>query len=253
MDFRFPPKLPYYQTDTIPNGLKNEDPFVNMALVDIYSLLGEAAKEALVHAWAHKWRGSHRFLRPEAMAGHVHNALSDENNPLELHASLFATYTLDGDANINSSTTISDWINAYNISQSTLADARFDSDEADTYLLPQQYPEGSPCHPSYAAGHATFASACSTILKAFFKNDVLLKDIISGPLNRPCANDPTQLDTYNDSDSLTVAKELDKLASNVAIGRDLAGVHYRSDGDVSVKLGEQVWLAIYSSKSTHLS
>ena len=37
-----------------------------------------------------------------------------------------------------------------------------------TYLLPQVFPEGSPLHPSYGAGHATVAGACVTIAKAFF-------------------------------------------------------------------------------------
>ncbi len=29
-----------------------------------------------------------------------------------------------------------------------------------SYLLPQAFPEGSPLHPSYPAGHATVAGAC---------------------------------------------------------------------------------------------
>ena len=37
-----------------------------------------------------------------------------------------------------------------------------------SYLLPMAFPEGSPMHPSYGAGHATVAGACVTILKAFF-------------------------------------------------------------------------------------
>lgn len=245
--FPWSPKLPYYQTDTEPNGLINEDPFVNMALCDIYALLGEASNEALIHAWAHKWRGSRR-LRPEAMAGHLDRALENENNPLDLHDSLFATYTLDEDANINSSTTIGDWINAYNRSQADLDNPRYCEEKADTYLLPLQYPEGSPVHPSYVAGHATVSAACSTILKAFFKNDILIKDII-GELNKPNCEDPTELVTYCDHANLTVAQELDKLASNIGIFRNFAGVHYRSDGDVSAQLGELVALRLLQAKA----
>jgi hypothetical protein len=37
----------------------------------------------------------------------------------------------------------------------------------DSYLLPLAFPEGSPTHPAYGAGHATVAGACVTILKAF--------------------------------------------------------------------------------------
>jgi hypothetical protein len=36
-------------------------------------------------------------------------------------------------------------------------------------LLPQAYPEGCPSHPAYPSGHATFAGAMVTVLKAFFK------------------------------------------------------------------------------------
>jgi hypothetical protein len=40
--------------------------------------------------------------------------------------------------------------------------------------------------------------------------------------------------------ALTVGGELNKLASNVAIGRNIAGVHWRSDATESLKLGEEV-------------
>ena len=40
--------------------------------------------------------------------------------------------------------------------------------------------------------------------------------------------------------SLTVGDELNKLASNIAIGRDAAGVHWRSDGIEGLNLGEAV-------------
>ncbi len=38
--------------------------------------------------------------------------------------------------------------------------------------------------------------------------------------------------------------ELDKLAANVAIGRNMAGVHWRSDYTGSVKLGEEIAIRI---------
>ena len=40
--------------------------------------------------------------------------------------------------------------------------------------------------------------------------------------------------------SLTVGGELNKLANNVGIGRNIGGVHWRSDATESFKLGEQV-------------
>jgi hypothetical protein len=36
--------------------------------------------------------------------------------------------------------------------------------------------------------------------------------------------------------ALTVGNELNKLASNIALGRDAAGVHYRSDGVQGIRL-----------------
>jgi hypothetical protein len=46
--------------------------------------------------------------------------------------------------------------------------------------------------------------------------------------------------TGADKNELTVGGELDKLASNIAIGRDHAGVHWRSDYTESLKLGEAI-------------
>jgi hypothetical protein len=43
---------------------------------------------------------------------------------------------------------------------------------------------------------------------------------------------------------LTVGGELNKLASNVAFGRDFAGIHWRSDGYDSLNLGEQLAISI---------
>ena len=36
-------------------------------------------------------------------------------------------------------------------------------------LLPMAFPEGSPMHAAYGAGHATVAGACVTVVKAFFE------------------------------------------------------------------------------------
>jgi hypothetical protein len=50
--------------------------------------------------------------------------------------------------------------------------------------------------------------------------------------------------TGDDKDQMTVGGELNKLASNIAIGRNIAGVHWRSDGTESLFLGEQVAIAM---------
>ena len=41
-------------------------------------------------------------------------------------------------------------------------------------LLPMAFPEGSPTHPAYGAGHATVAGACTTILKAWFDESFVI-------------------------------------------------------------------------------
>jgi hypothetical protein len=50
--------------------------------------------------------------------------------------------------------------------------------------------------------------------------------------------------------SLTVGGELNKLASNIALGRDAAGVHYRSDGVEGIKLGEAIAISILQDTAT---
>jgi hypothetical protein len=56
------------------------------------------------------------------------------------------------------------------------------------------------------------------------------------------SRDGLSLLSYNEPDvaQMTIRSELNKLASNVSIGRNHAGVHWRSDYTESVFLGEQV-------------
>jgi hypothetical protein len=42
---------------------------------------------------------------------------------------------------------------------------------------------------------------------------------------------------------LTIGGELNKLASNISMGRNFAGVHFRSDAEEGMKLGEAVAVA----------
>ncbi len=95
-------------------------------------------------------------------------------------------------------------------------------------LLPQAYPEGSAMHPSYPSGQATIGGACVTVPKAYFDE----KQNIPNPVQVDESLDGTpdegkSLKPY--SGTLTVGNELNKLASNIAVGRNAAGIHYRSD------------------------
>jgi len=105
-------------------------------------------------------------------------------------------------------------------------------------------PAGSPTHPAYGAGHATVAGACVTILKAWFEESTKLVDIGLTPVQP--TDDGLALVPYLGSDggNLTVGGELNKIASNVATGRNTAGVHWRSDATESMKLGEQIAIGI---------
>jgi membrane-associated phospholipid phosphatase len=175
----------------------------------IMTLLTEVATRALKAVWFVKWYVN-RKLRPEAYGGLVHRALANAET-LPLHSDVLTSQA------------VADIFTQFG-----------------TYLLPQVFPEGSPLHPSYGSGHATVAGACVTILKAMF-------DGSTGYANPVVASaDGLSLVPYvgADANSLTVEGELNKLASNVAHGRNIAGVHWRSDAYWSLRLGEQVAISV---------
>jgi hypothetical protein len=49
--------------------------------------------------------------------------------------------------------------------------------------------------------------------------------------------------------ALTIGDELDKLASNVAFGRNFAGIHWRSDAAEGLRLGEEVAVRVLREMS----
>lgn len=119
-------------------------------------------------------------------------------------------------------------------------------------LLPMAFPEGSPMHPAYGAGHATVAGGCVTMLKAFFE---MFEDFDSGlerklvtadgsPIVYVPNGDGSTLVKDKTSEPLTIQGELDKLAANISIGRNMAGVHYYSDYYDSLRMGERVAVGI---------
>lgn len=175
----------------------------------IVDLLGEVANRALKAVWYQKWF-VHRALRPIAYGGLVHNTITGA-----------AKYPLHRDV-----------LNSQAVSQVF--------SNHGSYLLPAAYPEGGPQHPSYAEGHGAIAGACVTALKAFFNEAFVL------PNPMVPSDDGQSLLPYAGSDAgqITVGGELNKLANNVALGRDMAGVHWRSDAEQSLLLGEKVTISI---------
>ncbi len=102
----------------------------------ILSLMTEVATKALKAVWHQKWY-VHRRLRPEAYGILVERASSSGGNGIP-HDVLMSSSVLN----------------------------RIVDRTDGTKLLPMAFPEGSPTHPAYGAGHATVAGACVTILKA---------------------------------------------------------------------------------------
>jgi hypothetical protein len=182
----------------------------------VLSLVTEVATRALKAVWWQKWF-VHRRLRPEAYGGLIEVKLEGVDGTTRdypIHPQVLGSEAL------------------------SRARARWGS-----YLLPMAFPEGSPTHPAYGAGHATVAGACVTILKAFFDDLAPLPGTIAPKV--PNA-DGTALADYTGpgAGELTIGGELNKVAANVSIGRDMAGVHWRSDYTQSVLLGEKVALSI---------
>jgi hypothetical protein len=217
---------PYDPPDTALDS-KTQVGFATFGQTHLLQVLGEVLGRALRAVWYQKW-GVHRRLRPEEYGGRVHNQIrytvtgGTQGRSYPLHTSI--TSSLNGG----------------------LLAAYFAIKYPNVYLLPQAYPEGAPTHPAYGAGHATGSGACATILKAFFDENT----VIESPQQ---ANvDGSALTTYTPpvgEPAMTVGGELNKLAGNIALFRNAAGVHWRSDYTESLPLGEAVAIGLLQEMS----
>ncbi|HWY08700.1 MAG TPA: vanadium-dependent haloperoxidase [Candidatus Acidoferrales bacterium] len=200
------------------NGSKVENGFGTFGGPDFAGCFGEIATKALNVVWWQKWF-VHMRLRPEAAGGIVQLLKTGQGN-----------FT---DAKL--SNTI---LNSNGLQQSF---AKYGS-----YLLPMAFPEGSPVHPAYPTGHGVVGGACITLLKFTFDGGyVIPKPVVSTP-------DGLSLVPYTGSDagSLTVNGELNKLGHNVSFGHGIhAGIHWRSDTDTSLQLGEAVALSFLKDRA----
>ncbi|MDY7228891.1 vanadium-dependent haloperoxidase [Hyalangium rubrum] len=194
---------------------RNQEGFGTLGSPHILSLVSEVATRALKAVWFQKWF-VHRRLRPEEFGGRV-EVLRLGLARYPVHPALLSSEAL----------------------QRILS--RFGSS-----LLPQVFPEGCPTHPAYGAGHATVAGACVTVLKAWFDGGQPLR----GPVQMANAQGDALIDyTGADAGQLTLGGELDKLAANMALGRNMAGVHWRTDYSESLRLGEQIALRVLQEQS----
>ena len=189
--------------------------FVSMGPAWVHNAMGMVSDCAFKACWNEKWL-RHRALRPEEYGALVDRAVRGENagvHPLIVNSEAVKRVR-----------------------------AKFGS-----ALLPQAYPEGAPPHPAYPSGHACIAGACITVLKAMFDERRKLRF----PLQP--TRDGKDWESLNPNlPAPIVGSELNKLATALSMGRNFAGIHWRSDAWQGLLLGESVataWLRAEKMKS----
>jgi hypothetical protein len=227
---------------------------------DLLTLVSEVASRSLKVVWRQKWL-VHRRCRPEVYGGLMQMQFNGydcgEDKPMCREYGLPAWVATTKAANR---------IMAHNNAQN--------GGNGATLFLPMAFSAGSPSHPAYGAGHATVAGACVTVLKAWFDEDAKLGEVIKrAQLDDTMGNnrkkDPGVLQGLlqpgaringedfcepqpycgDDANKITVGGELNKIASNVAMGRTMGGVHWRSDNTRSLRLGEKIAIEILRKRT----
>jgi hypothetical protein len=195
-------------------GSKTQSGFGTWGSPHLKTIVSEVSQRALKAVWYQKWF-VHRHLRPEAYGGLVHMEKTGQAN-YPIH---------------------SDVLNSQALAQVFA--------KTGSYFLPHAFPEGCPQHPSYGQGHGTVAGACATVVKAWF-NDLAPVNSIPGVSIVQPSEDGFSLIPYEGADAgqLTIGGEMNKLAANIAIGRNHAGVHWRHDYADSLPLGEAVAISM---------
>jgi hypothetical protein len=199
-------------------GSRTENGFGTFGGPDFAATLTEVATRALAAVWYQKWF-VHLRPRPEHTGGLVHLIKTGQGRKTDATLSKVI-------------------LNSQGLQQSF--------NKYGSWLLSQAFPEGSPTHPAYPTGHGSVAGACITVLKFFFDGDF----VIPAPLVP--TSDGLSLVPYAGADAgqLTVNGELNKLGHNVSFGHGIhAGIHWRSDTDTSLLLGEAVALSILRDRA----
>lgn len=239
----------------------------------ILNLVTEVSTRALKAVRYQKFNVHCRF-RPEALGGWM-EAINAGISAIQMIPALSQTYEeLNSDqGGINLLAKVREHNGQQNVLElnelrSYIQEDKRDNSGTQTALLPMAFPEGSPMHPSYGAGHATVAGACVTMLKAFFATDAVFGRTSEGNIKitslteyndnnyTPVAYVPdgngTSLDNVyagTSNQPLTVGDELNKIAANISIGRDMAGVHFYSDYIDSLVMGEKIAIGVLLEQS----
>ena len=202
--------------------------FNTFTFVQTLQLIG-AAQDSEAQAFYQKWY-VHRKLRPEAMGNLVDGV---KNGRFSLNPSLHSDL-------LNSA--VLPLINTRNQQLNTKRGRP--NDESSLFFLPQQPPGGSPNHPDPPAGHAFSAGVSVTLLKAMFEVGTP-SNPTKWPKQAVEPNEDGLPPLLNNSSSLTVLGELNKLAFNIAEGRNWLGIHTRIGGNyLGLLAGEDVAIAL---------
>jgi hypothetical protein len=199
-------------------GSTTQNGFGTFGQPDFAATIALIAGFALNCVWYHKWY-VHLRQRPESGGAIARQILTGHGG------------TLDGRVNDNVLNSI-----ALQRSFSRYGD----------YFLSQAFPEGSPTHPAYPTGHGVVAGACITILKFFFDGNFVIPHPVV-----PSSDGLSLLPyTGGDAGQITINGELNKLAHNISFGHGIhPGIHWRSDTDSSIQLGEAVAISVLQDRA----
>ncbi|MEP4271981.1 MAG: hypothetical protein ABJ379_08475 [Roseibium sp.] len=279
----YDPGIPYHGNTANGAGGSggNREPFAVFGGPHLLTLVTEVSSRALRAVRASKFQ-VHRRLRPEALGALFHTVLSGykpsgetetdgagNQVPVEIPHGHKARSTLGGTVarylfpnGMGTEPALSDLLTKVREHNKEINKDLQSPGNAPSWLLPMAFPEGSPMHPAYGAGHATVAGACVTLLKAFFamrdKDDPAKPTYVVPPGGDAIVPDPgvsmddvtIDLRTLKIEQGLTLEGELNKLCWNISNGRNIAGVHYYTDYIESALLGEAITLGILREQMT---
>lgn len=269
--FAFDPGIPFHGNSANPVSRDNREPFALFGGPHLLTLVTEVSSRALKAVRLQKF-SIHRRLRPEAAGALFHTVYTGYQPDRGLPGSVPYQQTgMTSDAQARR--LLGGTVAPYTFPQNTndagvdptlekiLTDIRIHNAKQNgttslnkaTWLLPMAFPEGSPMHPAYGAGHATVAGACVTLLKAFFamsdsNGPVYLVEPKENALVPDGGTNPKDCDidifTVPIENGLTLEGELNKLMWNISNARNIAGVHYYTDYIESALLGEAITIGI---------